>query len=126
MKILVTDDDRVVRAVMTRMLEACGHTVLTAENGERGTAVFRNAQPDLVITDMVMPEQEGIETIRLIRRERPEARIVAMSGDVPDAEFNILAIARQLGADDAIRKPIAAADLRALVERFVGAARSPC
>jgi CheY-like chemotaxis protein len=120
MKILVIDDDRVVRETLTRVLEAGGHQVIAAADGRRGMQLFRDAAPDLVITDIMMPGQEGIETIRLMRGERPQARIVAISGDVPDAHFDILAIARQLGADDALRKPVRPAELLNLVRRIAG------
>jgi CheY-like chemotaxis protein len=82
--------------------------------------LFRDAAPDLVITDIMMPDQEGIETIRLMRGERRQARIVAISGDVPDEQFDILAIARQLGADDALRKPVRPAELLDMVKRLAG------
>lgn len=122
MKILVIDDDRVVRETLVRILEAAGHVVVSAADGRSGMAVFRDANPDLVITDIVMPGQEGIETIRLMRAERPEAKLIAMSGDVPDSEFNVLVIAQQLGADTAIRKPVSPGDLLELVRRYGGGA----
>jgi CheY-like chemotaxis protein len=118
MRILVIDDDRVVRETLTRLIEAQGHQVFAAADGAFGTAIFRIEAPDLVLTDMVMPRQEGIETIRLMRRERPDAKIIAMSGDVPDAKFDLLAIAQQLGADASLRKPVRPADLLALLDRF--------
>jgi len=117
MKILVIDDDRVVREALVRILEAGGYEVVSAADGRSGMAVFREAAPELVITDMMMPGQEGIETIRLMRAERPGATLIAMSGDVPDEQFDILVIARQLGADDAIRKPVNPGGLIELVRR---------
>ena len=120
MKILLIDDDRVVRETLTRILEAGGYEVVSAADGRSGMLVFRDQRPDLVVTDIVMPGQEGIETIRLMRAERPGARLIAMSGDVPDETFNILTIAQQLGADAAIRKPVNPRELLALVRRHTG------
>jgi CheY-like chemotaxis protein len=121
MKILVIDDDPVVREVLTRLLETHGYQVFAAADGAIGAAIFRIERPDLILTDMVMPRQEGIETIRLMRRERPAAKIIAMSGDVPDAGVDLLADARQLGVEDIIRKPVVPAALLALVARLAEA-----
>jgi len=80
MKILVIDDEYLVRDTLARLLRAKGCEVVTAADGEHGMTVFRSAAPDLVITDILMPEQEGIQTIRLMRHERPDAKIIAISG----------------------------------------------
>ena len=73
MKILVIDDDYLVRYTLARILQSQGYEVVTAADGESGMTLFRSAAPDLVITDIIMPEQEGIETIRQRRRELPDA-----------------------------------------------------
>lgn len=72
-KILVIDDNIAVRTTIVQMLEAEGYEVVSAEDGRRGLAVFRSAKPDLVVTDIIMPEKEGIETIRDIRDLSPKA-----------------------------------------------------
>ena len=82
MKILVIDDDSGMRYTLARVLSIGGHDVVTAEDGDRGMEAFRRLLPELVITDIFMPEQEGIETIRQIRRERPTAKIMAISGSI--------------------------------------------
>jgi CheY-like chemotaxis protein len=74
-KILVIDDDFIVRMTIVRLLEEAGHDVLAAKDGLRGMAVFRNTEPDLVITDIIMPEQEGIQTIEEILKAKPDAKI---------------------------------------------------
>jgi DNA-binding response OmpR family regulator len=111
MKILVIDDDSRMRYTLARVLGSGGHEVVTAENGNRGMAAFRRLGPELVITDIFMPEQEGIATIRQIRRERPAAKIMAISGSLGGDRFDVLDIARKLGADDALQKPFDAAEL---------------
>jgi CheY-like chemotaxis protein len=79
-KILVIDDDFIVRMTIVRLLEEAGHYVPAAKDGPRGMAMFRAGRPDLVITDMIMPEQEGIQTITQMRKTRPDAKIIAISG----------------------------------------------
>src|SRR5688572_20817471 len=105
MKILVIDDDNLMRYMLERILRSNGYEVVTAADGARGMAVFRSATPDLVITDILMPEQEGIETIRMMRRERPDAKIMAISGGTQLGDFDILSMAGKLGADDVMNKP---------------------
>ena len=116
-KILVIDDDMVVRETIIQILEDKGYEVISAEDGYRGLAAFRRDKPDLVITDIIMPEKEGIETIRDIRGEYPEAKIIAISGGGRIGNTDFLKIARQLGASDVIAKPFDPDDLIAHVEK---------
>lgn len=112
MKILVIDDDALVRRTLLKMLRFGGHDTLEADNGVTGLELFRKEMPDIVVTDIIMPEQEGIETIVTIRRERPEAKIIAISGGGRMADIELLRMARLLGADDVIAKPFRAEELR--------------
>lgn len=107
MKILVIDDDVMLLRTIARMLVADGHDVFTAAEGERGMAVYREQRPELVITDIVMPNQEGLETILTLRRDDNPVKIIAISGT--DAEM--LETARLIGADDIIEKPFRAHEL---------------
>jgi DNA-binding response OmpR family regulator len=118
MKILVIDDDYLVRYTLARILQSQGYEVVTAADGESGMTVFRSAAPDLVITDIIMPEQEGIQTIRQMRRERPDAKIIAISGGSRFGDLDVLEIAIKLGADDAISKPFDAAELLSRVRQL--------
>lgn len=104
MKILVIDDDLLLLRTITRILVADGHEVLTASESERGMTLFRQKNPELVITDIVMPKQEGLETILTLRRDDSPVKIIAMSGT--DAEM--LDIAALIGADAVIEKPFRA------------------
>jgi two-component system chemotaxis response regulator CheY len=104
-KILVIDDDTVVRQSLTVILEDAGHEVVSAEDGKRGMAAFRSEHPDLVITDIIMPEQEGIQTITEIRGVKPDAKIIAISGGGRIGNTDFLKIARIFGAMDVIPKP---------------------
>src|ERR1700738_2092640 len=106
-KILVIDDDHLVLYTLTRILERNGYEVVTATDGRRAMAIFRDERPDVVITDLIMPEQEGIETIMMIRHERPEVGVIAISGGARSRNFDYLRMAGSLGAAEVIRKPFA-------------------
>jgi DNA-binding response OmpR family regulator len=123
MKILVIDDDYFVRYTLARVLRGNDYEVVTAADGEQGMIMFRRTAPDLVITDIIMPNQEGIETIRLMRRERPDAKIIAISGGGRIGNLNVLEIAQKLGADDVIHKPFDAAELLSRVRKFLATPR---
>ena len=111
MKILVIDDDHMVRYTLSKILRNSGYEVVTAADGERGMTAFHAEKPDVVITDLIMPEQEGIETILQIKRARPEVRIIAISGGGRIANTDVLQAARGLGADEILAKPFEAEEL---------------
>jgi DNA-binding response OmpR family regulator len=111
MKILVIDDDLLLLRTISRILNGEGYEVLTASEGTRGMALFNRENPDLVITDVVMPGQEGLETILTLHRDETPVKIIAMSGS--DAE--LLDIARLIGADAVIEKPFRPQELLAHV-----------
>jgi DNA-binding response OmpR family regulator len=117
MKILVIDDDARFRRLAAKILTTDGHEVIEASDGAEGMRVFRKEKPGLVITDIIMPNQEGIETILELRRENPTIKIVAMSGS-PGPSGGFLKMAQQLGADEIIAKPFRAQELRAVVRRL--------
>jgi DNA-binding NtrC family response regulator len=110
-KILVIDDDVIVRKTIIRLLGDGGYKVLSAEDGLRGMAMFRSERPDLVITDIIMPEQEGIQTITEMRKAKPDAKIIVISGSGRIGNIDFLRIAQHLGACDAIAKPFDPDDL---------------
>jgi DNA-binding NtrC family response regulator len=116
-KILVIDDDVIVRETIVQILEDGGHQVVSAEDGKRGMTAFRAERPDLIITDIIMPEQEGIQTITEIRGAQPNAKIIAISGGGRIGNTDFLKIARHLGAFDAIAKPFDPDDLLSRVAR---------
>jgi DNA-binding response OmpR family regulator len=116
-KILVIDDDILVRRTIARILEQGGYEVVLAEDGDKGVAKFRSERPDLVITDLIMPEKEGIETIIEMRREDPNARIIAVSGGGRVASMDFLVVASKLGAGAVLRKPFGPAELLDCVTR---------
>ena len=111
-EILVIDDDRQMRQLLVRILEGSGYRVCQAENGRVGIDLFRRRRPALVISDIMMPDVEGIETIRTLRRDEPTLPIIAISGG---GEPVYLRAATCLGASAALEKPFAGDALVMLV-----------
>lgn len=120
-KILVIDDDSLVRDTLVRILERKSYQVLVAPNGARGLQMFRSEQPDLVITDIIMPDKEGLQTIREIRGECPNAKIIAISGGARIDNMDFLEMARKLGASEIIPKPFDPTELLNIVSRCLTA-----
>jgi CheY-like chemotaxis protein len=110
-KILVIEDNAIVRNTMMRILQSAGYAVVTANDGLEGVALFRQEMPDLVISDIIMPQQEGIGTIRQILAEFPGTKIIAISGGGRIGNTDFLQIARKMGAIDAMPKPFDPDDL---------------
>lgn len=104
-RILVTDDDTMLRSVVARTLAAAGHTIIEAANGSEAEAVLQDEPVDLVITDIIMPEMEGIELVRDLRRRWPDLHVIAMSGGGRTRTFAPLEAAAQFGAELILRKP---------------------
>ncbi len=113
--ILVIDDDPAIRDSVQTLLGLDGHEVTAACNGREGEAAIRRRQPDLVILDIFMPEQDGLETIRNLRGSHPDLKILAISGSGDLQLERALAFAREFGADAALSKPIPRDGLRAAV-----------
>jgi CheY-like chemotaxis protein len=120
-RILLMDDSDEIRALAARVLRSDGHTVAEAGNGKEGLRLLREVGADLVITDIVMPEREGLETISEIRRTRPDLPIIAMSGGGAGTAGDYLSIAKALGARRVLEKPFGVAQLIALVREVLGA-----
>jgi len=111
--ILVIDDDDALRLLLREMLEAVGHQVREAANGREGLALYRAQPPDLVITDILMPEQDGMEVILELTREFLDARVIAMTG--ASGERNFLSVAKLFGARHILEKPFGPDEIRRLV-----------
>ena len=116
--ILIIDDDELFRESLVLMLEQLGHSVVEAANGLQGMAWFELEAFDLVMTDLVMPEQEGIETILKIRRKKTGIKIIAMSGggNISITRTN-LESAKKLGATATLSKPFSADELSNLLAK---------
>ena len=115
-RILIIEDDAAVLALLLEILSRAGYEVLGAAGGQEGIKLYREAPADLVITDLVMPEKEGIETIMELRRDFPQAKIIAISGKFNES---YLRAAKFLGAERTIDKPFTRADLLKAVEEVL-------
>ncbi len=101
--ILVVDDDVDFREFVTDLLESRGFIVYKAENGKKGVDIVKEEKVDIILTDMIMPEREGVETIMEVKIIHPEIKIIAMSGAMRRETY--LQIADGLGADATLSKP---------------------
>jgi YesN/AraC family two-component response regulator len=118
-KILLIEDEPLVRLGLAKLLEVAGHKVTEAENGVAGVEAYAAARPDLVLTDVVMPEKEGLETIVDLRRRFPEVKIIAMSGGGRFGNYSLLEYAAALGAHGALRKPFDGIELLGMIDALL-------
>lgn len=108
-RILLIDDDDLLRAAIGDLLESGGYDVASAGAGDAGLELFRAARPDLVITDLTMPETDGIDIVRALSTEVPRPRIIVISGGGEQLDsLTNLRRAQALGADRILEKPFRA------------------
>ena len=117
-RILIVEDDRLMRDSLVDVLGAAGHEVVTADNGVQACEIVADGTAfDVIITDIIMPEMDGIQAILEIQSMQPEARIIAISGGSARMEkAQGLETARRLGAVAVLEKPFAVTTLLAAVE----------
>jgi CheY-like chemotaxis protein len=111
--ILVLDDDTAIRTLLRSILEADSHQIREAENGDIGLRLYRERPADLVITDILMPERDGMEVMLALTQEFLDARVIAITGATGDQNF--LNVAKLFGARRVIRKPFTPEDVRRAV-----------
>jgi CheY-like chemotaxis protein len=119
--ILVIDDDALVREALTLILERKGYEVACAADGKQGLKAFRSRRPDLVISDIVMPEMEGIEAIMELRILSHSCPIIAISGGGRFGKADFLSVAKQLGATATLNKPFETTELLQMVAKCLAA-----
>ncbi|MCG8511626.1 MAG: response regulator [Rhodospirillales bacterium] len=117
--ILLVDDEFLVRYSMRMMLEAGGHDVNEAPNGEEALAQLAEHPCDVLIVDLVMPSKDGVETILEVRKRYPDLPIIAISGGGPAGRIDRLDAARLFGADAALAKPFTEALLNGEVDKLL-------
>jgi CheY-like chemotaxis protein len=117
--ILVIDDEVQIREVLRTVLERVGYTVSEAANGNEGLKLYARGGVDLVVTDIIMPEKGGIDTIMDLRRDFPPVKIIAISGGGMCGEVSYLDMAIGVGADRAIGKPFVLDDFLAAVDELI-------
>ncbi len=114
--VCVIEDDELVRSRLGDMLRASGHTVFEAESADRGIEIIRVEKADVAVVDILMPDRDGLEAIGQLRRTRPDLRIIAISGGGRVGPQIYLDLAKQVGADASLTKPIEHADLDRAVD----------
>jgi len=115
-KILVIDDEGLLRDLIKKMLLRDGHQVFIANDGVEGIKSFHQFKPDLIITDIIMPEKDGIEVIMEVLKENPNLPIIAISGGrrAITADFN-LDSAEMLGVKSILQKPFTHEQLQEVI-----------
>ena len=124
-RIILIDDEDAVRRTVRLALERAGHQVLEASDGEAGLKLLAQSGADLVITDIFMPGQDGIVTIRRIRKESPGVKVIAVSGGDSTGRLDLRKGAELLGAATSLRKPFSSADLLRAVRDVLGLGSEP-
>jgi CheY-like chemotaxis protein len=120
-RILVIDDDDEIRTMISEVLDRSGYETAQAANGNEGMILHRQRPADLVITDIFMPEKEGVETIRELKTLTPSLKIIAISGGAPSLDkTRTLNFAGLLGADLTLSKPVVLGELIDAVKSIIG------
>jgi len=119
-RILVIDDEAPVRDILRQILEREGHEVVDAPEGAIGLKLFYENPTDLIITDILMPEKEGIEIILELRKTAPGVKIIAISGGGRTGKLDVLPIAKSFGALRTLAKPFERQELLAVVREVLG------
>jgi two-component system, chemotaxis family, chemotaxis protein CheY len=118
MRVIVIEDNADFRKLALRWFESYGIEAEGAANGAQGIELQRARPADVIITDIFMPDMEGIETIDGLRKEFPAAKIIAMSGRDPMVKFDVFEVAREVGATKTFKKPFRFEELVAAVREL--------
>jgi CheY-like chemotaxis protein len=119
-KILVVDDEPLVRKMLRQVLERAGYEVLEATNGKEGAKLFRETPADLIILDIIMPEQDGLQTIMKLRQDFRHVKVIGISGGGQSGPESYLEMASMLGAARTFAKPIDNDELLETVREILG------
>lgn len=114
-RILIIDDEAMIRSILGEILESEGYEIIEASNGQTGLDLLSNQSVDLVITDLMMPEKDGFETIRELKKTNPDVKIVALTG----YGLHNLPIAYDLGASRIFEKPIEPKELKQAIKELL-------
>ena len=118
-RILLIDDDALGRDMLRQMLERAGYDVVEAASGREGLQQYQATAIDLIITDILMPDQDGLEIILELRRLVPEAKIIAITGGGQSGLLDLLPVAAKLGAQWTLRKPLQRLELLKAIRQLV-------
>jgi CheY-like chemotaxis protein len=122
--ILILDDEPLVRMTLEELIRADGHRPFVASDGPEAMTLFLREDIDLVFCDIVLPSNEGMQTIAEMKRAKPGVPVIAISGAINLDGLDVLELAEKLGADDSLRKPFGRPELAEVLGRFLGAARA--
>jgi DNA-binding response OmpR family regulator len=125
LRILVIDDDPLIRSTIVTLLSREGFSVGEASDGQVGIAIFRKNPPDLVITDLFMPNRDGIEIVMELKRSCAQTKIIAMTGGGQWRMMEVASAAKLLGADHILHKPFERESLLAAVNATLGTLPPP-
>ena len=123
-RILVIDDEPLICEMLHEVLTGIGHDVAVASDGREAVKLMRSWPADLVITDIFMPEQDGLSTIEELRRVHPDAKTIAISGGSRIRDADVLKWAAELGASYVFQKPLEWPDLLAAVDDCLAVKRA--
>ncbi|HBI14597.1 MAG TPA: response regulator [Desulfobulbaceae bacterium] len=123
MRVLIIDDDEQIRVLLEQMMHWAGFEVMVAENGKVAMRLQRATPADLVITDLIMPEQEGLETISRLKKDYGGIKIIAISGGGRIGPEAYLPAALELGADKVFSKPFDVQEIVDTVREMLGPGR---
>ncbi|MDF7805801.1 response regulator [Pontiellaceae bacterium B12219] len=115
--VLIIDDDETIRSVFSRFLKGKGFDVVVAADGRQGLRTLEEQAVDLVITDIMMPETDGLEVVMAIRGKEPSIPVIAISGGMHAMPMDFLPMAKKFGAKEVLYKPVELDDLFSAVER---------
>ncbi len=119
--ILVIDDNPEFREILRIHLEATGHRTVLANDGEQGLALLEREAVDIVLTDILMPQRDGVEVLRETKRRWPALPVIAISGGGWIGATELLGMAERLGADQVLQKPVRRDDLIRAVDEALTA-----
>lgn len=105
-RILLVDDDDLVQIAICDVLETAGHSVVVARDGNGALDELKKCEPEILVTDIIMPDKDGIELIVAVKKYFPDVKIIAISGGGRVNKTELLNVAEELGADHCLRKPI--------------------
>ena len=120
---MIVDDDVNLRKSLRRTLERSGYAVLEASDGNEAMVQYQNHHPDIVVTDLLMPEKEGIETIHELKKKYGDVKIIAMSGGGKLTLETYLKTARMVGAVFTLTKPFNRQDFLSVIEKALSSGR---
>jgi CheY-like chemotaxis protein len=118
-KILLIDDDPTIQKVFSQFLTGMGHEIMQAENGKEGMSMLQETRPDLVITDIMMPEMDGLEILMHLRSTHNSVPVIAISGGMRALPVNFLQQAKLFGARYVFEKPVPLDVLRNAVKELL-------